>query len=53
MRGGAAWSRRKGAFHGGRIWVEAQAGPGTTLCFTLPILVDAPVAAPERAKELA
>jgi hypothetical protein len=23
--------------HGGRIWIEDRAGPGTTICFTLPI----------------
>jgi signal transduction histidine kinase len=25
--------------HGGRIWATDQEGPGTTLCFTLPVVL--------------
>jgi signal transduction histidine kinase len=38
-------------FHGGRIWLGPEtSGPGTTLCFTLPVMVAAP---PEPVESLA
>lgn len=34
---GLAISRGLVNAHGGRIWAESHTGPGTTICFTLPI----------------
>jgi signal transduction histidine kinase len=43
---GLAISRALIDAHGGRIWVEERATPGTTISFTLPIAAEIPVSLP-------
>ena len=50
---GLAVAKKIIEYHGGRIWVDTTAGPGTTIRFTLPVQVVKPVSpAPRPVEEI-